>query len=401
MRFYPNLVAAVVQSLQSIFNENSKADKEIASRLKSDKRWGSRDRSFIAETTYDIVRWKRFYEEIAQVEAPYSKSDLYALFAVWVFLKGYELLDWVEFKVSNFEEFEKRKEQVIKIRAIRESIPDWLDEVGKYELGKVWDDEIEALNKQADVVLRTNLLKNTRSDLIKTLSSENVDADLLEDSEVGLVLSQRKNLNTLESYQNGLFEIQDASSQRVAPFMDLQTGLTVIDACAGAGGKSLHIAELMQNKGKIIACDIYQSKLIELEKRAKRAGISILKTILLDENESTVLPELKADRVLIDAPCSGLGVLRRNPDSKWKLNPEFMDEIREIQLSLLKKYSKWVNENGKLIYATCSILPSENENQIKNFLGSEEGKEFKLVKEEKILVHQTGNDGFYMAMLER
>lgn len=401
MRFYPNLVAAVVQSLQSIFNENSKADKEIASRLKSDKRWGSRDRSFIAETTYDIVRWKRFYEEIAQVEAPYSKSDLYALFAVWVFLKGYELPDWVEFKVSNFEEFEKRKEQVIKIRAIRESIPDWLDEVGKYELGKVWDDEIEALNKQADVVLRTNLLKNTRSDLIKTLSSENVDADLLEDSEVGLVLSQRKNLNTLESYQNGLFEIQDASSQRVAPFMDLQTGLTVIDACAGAGGKSLHIAELMQNKGKIIACDIYQSKLIELEKRAKRAGISILKTILLDENESTVLPELKADRVLIDAPCSGLGVLRRNPDSKWKLNPEFMDEIRENQLSLLKKYSKWVNENGKLIYATCSILPSENENQIKNFLGSEEGKEFKLVKEEKILVHQTGNDGFYMAMLER
>lgn len=401
MRFYPNLVAAVVQSLQSIFNENSKADKEIASRLKSDKRWGSRDRSFIAETTYDIVRWKRFYEEIAQVEAPYSKSDLYALFAVWVFLKGYELPDWVEFKVSNFEEFEKRKEQVIKIRAIRESIPDWLDEVGKYELGKVWDDEIEALNKQADVVLRTNFLKNTRSDLIKTLSSENVDADLLEDSEVGLVLSQRKNLNTLESYQNGLFEIQDASSQRVAPFMDLQTGLTVIDACAGAGGKSLHIAELMQNKGKIIACDIYQSKLIELEKRAKRAGISILKTILLDENESTVLPELKADRVLIDAPCSGLGVLRRNPDSKWKLNPEFMDEIRENQLSLLKKYSKWVNENGKLIYATCSILPSENENQIKNFLGSEEGKEFKLVKEEKILVHQTGNDGFYMAMLER
>lgn len=401
MRFYPNLVAAVVQSLQSIFNENSKADKEIASRLKSDKRWGSRDRSFIAETTYDIVRWKRFYEEIAQVEAPYSKSDLYALFAVWVFLKGYELPDWVEFKESNFEEFEKRKEQVIKIRAIRESIPDWLDEVGKYELGKVWDDEIEALNKQADVVLRTNLLKNTRSDLIKTLSSENVDADLLEDSEVGLVLSQRKNLNTLESYQNGLFEIQDASSQRVAPFMDLQTGLTVIDACAGAGGKSLHIAELMQNKGKIIACDIYQSKLIELEKRAKRAGISILKTILLDENESTVLPELKADRVLIDAPCSGLGVLRRNPDSKWKLNPEFMDEIRENQLSLLKKYSKWVNENGKLIYATCSILPSENENQIKNFLGSEEGKEFKLVKEEKILVHQTGNDGFYMAMLER
>lgn len=401
MRFYPNLVAAVVQSLQSIFNENSKADKEIASRLKSDKRWGSRDRSFIAETTYDIVRWKRFYEEIAQVEAPYSKSDLYALFAVWVFLKGYELPDWVEFKESNFEEFEKRKEQVIKIRAIRESVPDWLDEVGKYELGKVWDDEIEALNKQADVVLRTNLLKNTRSDLIKTLSSENVDADLLEDSEVGLVLSQRKNLNTLESYQNGLFEIQDASSQRVAPFMDLQTGLTVIDACAGAGGKSLHIAELMQNKGKIIACDIYQSKLIELEKRAKRAGISILKTILLDENESTVLPELKADRVLIDAPCSGLGVLRRNPDSKWKLNPEFMDEIRENQLSLLKKYSKWVNENGKLIYATCSILPSENENQIKNFLGSEEGKEFKLVKEEKILVHQTGNDGFYMAMLER
>lgn len=401
MRFYPNLVAAVVQSLQSIFNENSKADKEIASRLKSDKRWGSRDRSFIAETTYDIVRWKRFYEEIAQVEAPYSKSDLYALFAVWVFLKGYELPDWVEFKESNFEEFEKRKEQVIKIRAIRESIPDWLDEVGKYELGKVWDDEIEALNKQANVVLRTNLLKNTRSDLIKTLSSENVDADLLEDSEVGLVLSQRKNMNTLESYQNGLFEIQDASSQRVAPFMDLQTGLTVIDACAGAGGKSLHIAELMQNKGKIIACDIYQSKLIELEKRAKRAGISILKTILLDENESTVLPELKADRVLIDAPCSGLGVLRRNPDSKWKLNPEFMDEIRENQLSLLKKYSKWVNENGKLIYATCSILPSENENQIKNFLGSEEGKEFKLVKEEKILVHQTGNDGFYMAMLER
>jgi len=155
----------------------------------------------------------------------------------------------------------------------------------------------------------------------------------------------------------------------------------------------------MENKGQVIAMDIYENKLKELKRRAKRNGAHNIDMRVIDSTKPIKKLHNKADRVLIDAPCSGLGVLRRNPDAKWKLQPEFIENIKETQLEILNSYSKMVKPGGKLVYATCSILPSENQNQVKNFLDS--NKEFKFIKDKKILSHESGFDGFYMALLER
>ena len=175
--------------------------------------------------------------------------------------------------------------------------------------------------------------------------------------------------------------------------------MRVVDTCAGAGGKSLHLASLMENKGAIIALDIYGNKLKELKRRAKRAGAHNIETREIDSTKVIKKLYNSADRVLIDAPCSGLGVLSRNPDAKWKLQPEFLDKIRKTQQEILNQYSKILKKGGKMVYATCSILPSENQNQVKNFLASEAGQEFSLEDEKIVLSHESGYDGFYMARL--
>ena len=182
--------------------------------------------------------------------------------------------------------------------------------------------------------------------------------------------------------------------------MEVEPGMRVVDTCAGAGGKTLHIAALMENKGQIIATDIYENKLKELKRRAKRAGAHNIDPRTIDTTKVVKKLYGTADRVLIDAPCSGLGVLSRNPDAKWKLQPEFLDKIRATQIEILDQYSRIVKPGGKLVYATCSILPSENQEQVEKFLNREAGKNFKLVKDQKILSSVTGYDGFYMALLE-
>ena len=154
----------------------------------------------------------------------------------------------------------------------------------------------------------------------------------------------------------------------------------------------------MKNKGQIIALDIYEWKLAELKRRAKRAGAHNIETRFIDDNKVIKRLHEKADRLLIDAPCSGLGVLRRNPDSKWKIDQDFIDRIRKEQETILQDYSKIIKKGGKMVYATCSILPSENNEQVENFLKN--NPDFKLVKEEKVMP-STGFDGFYMALIER
>lgn len=191
----------------------------------------------------------------------------------------------------------------------------------------VWTTEIAALNKEAKVVLRVNTLKTNRVQLHKLLEEQLIETSIVGDYYDALILNKRQSLQQIPEYKLGLFEIQDASSQLIAPFMDLKEGMTVIDACAGAGGKSLHIAAMLHNKGKIISMDVEERKLIELKKRADRGGVSIIKTQVI--NDAT-LHKLKntADRLLLDVPCSGLGVIRRNPDAKWKLSLEFIDEVK-------------------------------------------------------------------------
>lgn len=401
MKLHRNLVFATIDSLDMIFNENKQADKVLKNTLKRDKRWGARDRGFIAETTYDIVRWKRLYAEIAEVREPFDRSNLFRLFTVWATLNGIAIPEWKQFEDTPTRRIKGRFDELSKIRKYRESIPDWMDELGEKELGKKWDKEIGALNQLADVVLRVNTLKTTVEKLQNELSDLDIETETIKGYPVALKLKERANVFTTDAFKNGLFEVQDASSQKVAEMLDAKPGMRVIDACAGAGGKSLHIATMMENKGQLIAMDIYESKLNELKRRAKRNDIFNIETRVIDSTK--VIKKLieKADKVLIDAPCSGLGVLKRNPDAKWKLKPEFMDKIRATQKELLDSYSRMVKPGGDLVYATCSILPSENEMQVKAFLAREEGKDFSLVNEEKILPSKSGYDGFYITLLTK
>ena len=183
--------------------------------------------------------------------------------------------------------------------------------------------------------------------------------------------------------------------------MDIEPAQRVVDTCAGAGGKSLHLAALMENKGQLISMDIYGSKLKELKRRARRNGAHNIEVREIDSTKVYKKLYGSADRVLIDAPCTGLGVLRRNPDSKWKLQPEFIENIKKVQQEILQSYSKMLKPGGKMVYATCSILPSENQNQVNTFLTSEAGKEFTFVSDKEVLAHKSGFDGFYMALLEK
>lgn len=402
MKLHRNLVFAVIDALNLIFNEDEYADKVVEKVLKFDKRWGSRDRGFIAETTYEIVRWKRLYTEIADVKAPFSRPNLFRIWAVWAVLKGIELPDWKQIEPTPTRRIKGKFDELSKIRKFKESIPDWMDELGEQALGdKKWTKEINALNKQAEVVLRVNTLKATKANLQKALLEENIVANPIKGYPDALTLTERANVFRTEAFKNGMFEMQDASSQLVGHFLDVKPGQRVIDTCAGAGGKALHIAALMENKGLLIALDIYGNKLKELKRRAKRDGAHNIETREIDSTKVIKKLYNSADRVLIDAPCTGLGVLKRNPDAKWKLQPEFLDKITKTQQEILQSYSRMVKSGGKLVYATCSILPQENNDQVIAFLASEAGADFTLTKENKVYASDSGYDGFYMALLEK
>lgn len=400
MRLHRNLVFAVVDTLTAIFNGNKYADKAISKSLKKDKRWGARDRGFIAGTTYDMVRWKRLYAKIANVKEPFEPKDFFRMFTVWATLRGIALPDWDEFENTPTRRIKGGFDKLQNERKYAESIPDWMDELGVRELGEErWSREITELNKTAEVVLRANRWQNTPDQLIQQLDKEGIIANKLADYPDAVQLHKRADVFKTEAFKKGCFEVQDASSQLVAPLLDITPGLRVVDACAGAGGKTLHLASLMSNKGQIIALDIIGGKLKELKRRARRAQVHNIETRKIESTKTIKKLKNSADRLLIDAPCSGLGVLKRNPDAKWKMQPDFIDKIKQTQQELLQEYARMLKPGGKMVYATCSILPSENEAQIDAFLKSERGQDFKKEFDQTEYPSETGYDGFYRALL--
>ena len=389
--FHRSTSTAVIQALIEIFNGDRYADKVIEKVLKQNPKWGSRDRRFIAETTYNIVRWYRLLRELA------GSDDYWKIFGVWMHLQNIELPSWSEFSSLKFDGWKEKLQEARSVRRIRESIPDWMDELGEKELGNIWDKEIHALNDEAKVVLRANTLKINRRDLQKVLNEEGIKTESLPISPDAVALIQRQNIFQLQSFKEGLFEVQDGGSQLIAPYLEVEPGMRVIDACAGAGGKTLHLAALMRNKGRILAMDTEEWKLDELKKRARRSGAANIETRTIESSKTIKRLEQSADRLLLDVPCSGLGVLKRNPDAKWKLSAEFIERIKNTQRQILSDYSKMVKPGGLMVYSTCSVLPGENEEQVKAFL---KNGDFELQEEKKILPSE-GFDGFYMARLRR
>ncbi len=393
-----NLLIGIHDALQETFFEKNKyADKVIERLLKAHKKWGSQDRAVVSEIFYNIIRWKKRLEYY--MGEGVKPSNIYKLILAYLL--------WTKTHYKKFEEFDgiktadiltKLKKGTVPTKAIEYSVPEWLVETLQKELGEKWERELSALNEQAPTVLRANTLKTTPNELVKELAEENVVSQTLRSYPEAVQLEEKKNVFLTSAFKDGLFEVQDASSQEIGYFLDVKEGQRVVDVCAGAGGKTLHLASLMKNKGQIIALDIHGWKLAELKRRAKRAGAHNIETREISDNKVIKRLHEKADRLLIDAPCSGLGVLKRNPDSKWKIDEDFINRIKNEQQQILQDYSKILKKGGKMIYATCSILPSENNLQVETFLKN--NPDFKLIKDEKIMPSQ-GYDGFYMALIER
>ncbi|MBA5247599.1 RsmB/NOP family class I SAM-dependent RNA methyltransferase [Marnyiella aurantia] len=393
-----NLLIGIHDALQeTFFQERKYADKVIERLLKAHKKWGSEDRKVVSQIFYDIIRWKKRLE--------YYMGESVKPNNVYKLILAYCL--WSKTHYKKFEEFDgiktadiltKLKKNTVPNKAVEHSIPEWLASTLEKELGSSWEREMNALNEQAPTILRANTLKTTAKELVSDLKDEDVESFQIRNYPDAVQLEEKKNVFITSAFKDGLFEVQDASSQKIGELLDVQEGMRVVDACAGAGGKTLHLAALMKNKGQIIALDIYEWKLAELKRRAKRAGAHNIEARFIEDNKVIKRLHEKADRLLIDAPCSGLGVLKRNPDSKWKIDQDFIDRIKKEQQQILQDYSKMLKKGGKMLYATCSILPSENNEQVETFLKN--NAEFTLLKEEKVMP-SAGFDGFYMALIGR
>jgi len=400
MKLHRNLALGIIEGLQHIFTDKVALRIELSRLLKQNRKWGSRDRRLLGQILLDCIRWKRTYAFLGEIKENSAHYN-WKLLGVWLLLKGEELPNWDELKGLEGLAISLPLDLKTNERKIRHSIPNWLDERAIEIFGEAeWEKEIKALNTTAPLVIRVNDLKTTPEKLIKILNNKfDIQASIIKGYPSALLLKEHYKVTHLDPYKKGFFEIQDANSQLVAQWADPKPGMKVIDACAGAGGKTLHMAVLMKNKGNIIALDNYAEKLTQLVKRANRNRVNIIQTHSSKKLEIFELNINKADVVLVDAPCSGLGVLRRNPAAKWHMDLNKIVSLAFIQQKIIKKNAPLVKKGGALVYATCSILKQENEDQIEAFLKTPEGERFSLEKEKTYLAHKTGFDGFYIARL--
>lgn len=405
MKIHPHLVRAVVASLHEIFSTHKYADKVIEHALKAHPKWGSRDRKFFAESVYHCVRHRRLlsYALTAdESEGALRHSSDTELFKLW-YLGFYHLSG--EFpKVPEELSFKVDESVLARLKAtpdvrIAESFSDEFADYALKTFGSEWPALAEALNQTADVYIRVNRLKIQIDELIAVLAEEDCLVDPVPGVPEALRLRVRKNVFSLSSFKKGFFEVQDAGSQMIAPLLGAQPGERVCDACAGGGGKTLHLASMMKNKGRIISMDVHEWKLEELKRRARRNGVDIVETRLIEGSKTIKRLDQSFDRVLLDAPCSGSGVIRRNPDAKWKFKTSDLDRLLTLQKEILFSYSMMAKPGGVVVYATCSLFPDENEKQVQYFL--EAHPQWTLEKEIHLMPHREGFDGFYAALLRR
>lgn len=391
-----HILNSLSQALIEVFEKKNHADRMINKYMRANRNWTATEKSFFAEAVYGIIRHRRYLEFLA------NSDQLFPMIAAYLVTKNLKWVARPEFKDLDAEKIKARMKSQ-KPPAVEHSMPDWLSEMGQKEFGGEWPSLMQSLNKEPQIFLRVNTLKTTAEKLTQDLKAEKINVDKvvgrlqLPDA---LVLKERQNVFATNASKKGDFEMQDAGSQWIAPLLQVEPGQTVVDACSGSGGKTLHLASLMKNQGKIVAMDILDIKLKDLEERAARAGVKILETKLIDPKAIQRL-EKSFDRVLIDSPCTGMGTLRRNPDIKWKLTPEQVENVCETQRDILSRYSNMTKPGGIMVYATCSILKRENEEQVKWFLSTKAGQGFTLLSQHRLMPHKEGFDGFYAAVLKR
>jgi 16S rRNA (cytosine967-C5)-methyltransferase len=310
-----------------------------------------------------------------------------------------------------------KNKEYIHFLSIKYSHPQWMvDKWVKAFGGEFTEKLLAGNNEAADFTVRVNTLKISRSKLIEELKREGIEAVEGKYTEEALVIKNPSSVSRLESFKKGYFQVQDESSMLAVKVLDPQPGEFIMDVCSAPGGKASHIAQLMENRGTVLARDIYEHKISLIESNIYRMGLNIVKTEIFDATVIDCNYVMKADRVLVDAPCTGLGIIRRKPEIKWSRNMEDIKEITKLQAKILRVSSSYVKPGGVLVYSTCTINPEENEEIIREFIGS--NTEFKtqdiscmlpenMIKPEssrgciQMFPNIHGTDGFFIARMRR
>ena len=369
---------ATIELLDHIDQNNYPADRVMAKYFRERRYIGSKDKYAISEQFYAILRQRLSLSYLLeQHNLSISTRNLAALLihsekqSISDYFNGEKYSPAILYQgdidtiVSiEFAELDSAPEY------IKLNVPKWIAPKLKAVLGDDFESEMTATNQRASTDIRVNLLKSNVQQVSELIKDNSYDFDLSSISPWGLSFKQRVALFNLKEFKQGWFEVQDQGSQLLAQLTNVKAGDRVVDFCAGAGGKTLAMAAMMQNKGSIYACDVHTKRLDNLSKRIKRAGAHNVRVhVLSSEKDKWVKQQQgKADVVLIDAPCTGTGTWRRSPDSRWNLSQQDLNELVLLQQSILQSASRLVKPGGRLIYATCSLLEEENELQTQSFL---------------------------------
>lgn len=415
----PELLNAAVAATATLLGFNQPADAALSGFFRA-HRSGGRDRAFIAETAYAVLRRKRLLERLAGApERRPTPRELVLLSLSRVRGMSQRQLDpALEPGESEWlAEIRRRPEPELSL-AEQADLPDWLVELLLREsTAEALLLQARALNAPAPLDLRVNSLKAERAALIARLAADGIAAEPCRFAPLGLRLKGKPALQKHPAFLDGSFEVQDEGSQLLGLLLAPRRGELVVDFCAGAGGKTLALGTLMRSTGRLYAFDVSDKRLAKLKPRAARAGLSNVHPICIVSENDIRVKRLhgKADRVLVDAPCSGLGTLRRNPDLKWRQSPQSVAELTLKQAAILAAAAKLVRPGGRLVYATCSILGAENEDIVNAFLAAHpefhrlparelldaQGVAIDCGEDMRLAPQVHGTDGFYAAVLER
>ncbi|HRH82194.1 MAG TPA: RsmB/NOP family class I SAM-dependent RNA methyltransferase [Thiobacillaceae bacterium] len=402
-------------ALRAMLTFDRPADAALSAFFRGRPKLGRQDRSQIAEASYGVIRHLRTLEHLAQGRAPRR------LLLAWLARHGGVNLRQFGDEVSPVELEWLRTVKAAELSdlpaAARQDVPDWLYDRLLEQYGTKTEALVSALNRSGPLDIRVNPLKISREAAQAALIRDGIAAEPTPWSPLGLRLKDKPALNRHTLFLDGAIEVQDEGSQLLALLTAPRRGEMVCDFCAGAGGKTLLLGGLMHNSGRLYAFDVAEKRLANLKPRLARSGLSNVHPQLISGETDPKLKRLagKFDRVLVDAPCSGLGTLRRNPDLKWRQSPQSVAELIDKQKAILGSASRLVKAGGRLVYATCSLLREENEEGVEDFLISH--GEFRrlpigellaargigLEMEEYLRLDPAihGTDGFFAAVMEK
>lgn len=416
MRLPPAIVRHVEEVLREVLRFTGPADVTLSRYFRENPRLGGRDRGVIAESVYAFLRNKSVLTNFAESGVGPLMRRI-ALLGLAEIVEIDDIAGLTEEEVTWLTHTAQIDRTQLPL-AMRANLPQWLFDTLSERLGEEETLALaHAMNQQAPLDLRVNSIKSDREAVVAELAQAPIACTLTPYAPLGLRIIKKPALQNLPLFKNGAIEVQDEGSQLLAHIVGAKRGEMVVDFCAGAGGKTLALGAVMRNTGRLYAFDVSEKRLAKLKPRLARSGLSNVHPVLIAHENDAKIKRLagKIDRVLVDAPCSGLGTLRRNPDMKWRQTAETIVEMQAKQEAILASAARLVKPGGRLVYGTCSFMDEENEQIVKAFL--EKYPEFQLVPmkdvlaEQKIALemndylkmlpqtHQT--DGFFAAVLER